>query len=155
MPSLLQASSTSAYVSSRYSFLQLQCAMMLAVLREENIISPVIGSHSKFLLSSEFFLRMLRGLGSYPRRKWSMMCCYRSMMTVEVAVVGGGPSGLMLSLLLDQYRIPHALIERRKEPTTHPQAHFINMRTMELLQVHFPQTHRRIVEVSADSSTWR
>ncbi|KAG8461172.1 hypothetical protein KFE25_002361 [Diacronema lutheri] len=51
-----------------------------------------------------------------------------------VAIVGGGPVGLYLSLLLSRYGVPHVLAERARAPSQHPRAHLINTRTMELLR---------------------
>jgi len=52
----------------------------------------------------------------------------------EVIVVGAGPVGLTASLLLSKYRVPHMLVEELAEPDNHPQAHFINCRSMEILR---------------------
>ena len=76
-------------------------------------------------------------------------------LRVRVAVVGGGPVGLLLSSLLSQYGVHHCLVERRRVPTKHPQAHFINARSMELLQAHFPASFRAVIEQSPPSRTWR
>jgi 2,4-dichlorophenol 6-monooxygenase len=46
----------------------------------------------------------------------------------EVIVVGAGPAGLVASLLLSKYHMPHMLVEQSAEPHNHPQAHFINCR---------------------------
>ncbi|KXZ42186.1 hypothetical protein GPECTOR_188g291 [Gonium pectorale] len=53
---------------------------------------------------------------------------------VPVVVVGAGPTGLALSLLLAKYGVRHVVLERASGPTQHPQAHFINNRTMEVLR---------------------
>ena len=55
-------------------------------------------------------------------------------MLHDVIIIGAGPVGLIASLLLSKYRISHLLAERRQEPTDHPQAHYINSRTMEILR---------------------
>jgi 2-polyprenyl-6-methoxyphenol hydroxylase-like FAD-dependent oxidoreductase len=52
----------------------------------------------------------------------------------KVVVVGAGPVGLVASLLLSNYHVPHVLVEQLAEPDTHPQAHFINCRSMEILR---------------------
>ncbi|KAJ1622851.1 FAD binding domain-containing protein [Pavlovales sp. CCMP2436] len=49
-------------------------------------------------------------------------------------IVGGGPVGLYLSLLLSRYGVPHVLAEKAHTPSTHPRAHLVNTRTMELLR---------------------
>jgi len=53
-----------------------------------------------------------------------------------ITIVGGGPSGILLSILLSRYNVPSTLFERKTEAqlTSHPQAHFINLRTMEILR---------------------
>lgn len=50
----------------------------------------------------------------------------------EVLIVGGGPVGLSLSILLSQLGVASLLVEKRAQPTMDPQAHFINNRTMEV-----------------------
>jgi 2-polyprenyl-6-methoxyphenol hydroxylase-like FAD-dependent oxidoreductase len=52
----------------------------------------------------------------------------------NIAVIGAGPVGLTASLLLSKYRIRHLLVEELTEPDDHPQAHFINCRSMEILR---------------------
>lgn len=61
----------------------------------------------------------------------------RHLSSVPVAVVGAGPTGLMTSLLLSRLRVPHVVLERRSALPTHPQAHFINYRTMEIFRCVF------------------
>ena len=50
----------------------------------------------------------------------------------QVLVVGGGPTGLLASLLLSKLEIPHVLVEQRAQPLQAPAAHVINTRTMEI-----------------------
>ena len=52
--------------------------------------------------------------------------------TTQVLVVGGGPTGLLASLLLSKYEIPHVLMERRADTLNAPAAHVVNTRTMEI-----------------------
>jgi 2-polyprenyl-6-methoxyphenol hydroxylase-like FAD-dependent oxidoreductase len=52
----------------------------------------------------------------------------------KVIVVGAGPVGLVASLFLSKYHVPHVLVEQLAEPDNHPQAHFINCRSMEILR---------------------
>jgi 2-polyprenyl-6-methoxyphenol hydroxylase-like FAD-dependent oxidoreductase len=42
----------------------------------------------------------------------------------KVIVVGAGPVGLIASLLLSKYYVPHVLVEQLADPDDHPQAHF-------------------------------
>lgn len=51
-----------------------------------------------------------------------------------VVVAGAGPVGLVTSLLLSNYRVHHLLIDENRRPVDHPQAHFINCRSMEILR---------------------
>ena len=53
---------------------------------------------------------------------------------VPVLIVGGGPVGLYASSLLSSYGVPSLLVERSAQPSTHPRAHLINTRSMELLR---------------------
>jgi len=49
-----------------------------------------------------------------------------------VLVVGGGPTGLMASLLLEQQGISTRVVERRPGPRRAPAAHVVNARTLEI-----------------------
>jgi 2-polyprenyl-6-methoxyphenol hydroxylase-like FAD-dependent oxidoreductase len=53
-----------------------------------------------------------------------------------MVIVGGGPTGLILAHLLTTYRVPHILLEAQSvsQRFQHPQAHFLNTRTMEILR---------------------
>jgi 2-polyprenyl-6-methoxyphenol hydroxylase-like FAD-dependent oxidoreductase len=53
-----------------------------------------------------------------------------------IAIVGGGPTGLFMAHLLQLYNVPFCLIESKttEERFQHPQAHFLNTRTMEILK---------------------
>ena len=87
---------------------------------------------------------------SARKRKFS-----RCSIHYPVAIVGGGPTGMLLSALLTQYGVKHALVEKRKDPCTHPQAHFINMRSMEILQGHLPDVFESVVNAAMNSDNWR
>ena len=52
--------------------------------------------------------------------------------TTQVLVVGGGPTGLLASILLSKLAVHHILVERRGETLRAPAAHVVNTRTMEI-----------------------
>lgn len=52
--------------------------------------------------------------------------------TSSVLIVGAGPTGCTAALLLAKLGIPTTLVERRSAPTSHPAAHIINARTIEV-----------------------
>lgn len=53
---------------------------------------------------------------------------------LPVLIVGAGPVGLTLSLLLTKLGVKCGILERRKTFSLHPQAHFINNRSMEVFR---------------------
>ncbi|KAK9027800.1 hypothetical protein V6N11_067622 [Hibiscus sabdariffa] len=53
---------------------------------------------------------------------------------LPVLIVGAGPVGLVLSILLNKFGIKCTLLEKNKVFSQHPQAHFINNRTMEVFR---------------------
>ncbi|MHB8590257.1 MAG: FAD-dependent monooxygenase [Candidatus Dormibacteraceae bacterium] len=54
---------------------------------------------------------------------------------VPVLIVGGGPVGLSMSLLLSRHGMRSLLIERHAGTSIHPRARGLNVRTMELFRV--------------------
>ncbi|XP_026407497.1 uncharacterized protein LOC113302769 [Papaver somniferum] len=53
---------------------------------------------------------------------------------LPVLIVGAGPVGLVLSILLTKLGVKCAVIEKSSSFSQHPQAHFINNRTMEVFR---------------------
>jgi 2,4-dichlorophenol 6-monooxygenase len=60
----------------------------------------------------------------------------RMMKEVDVLVVGGGGCGLTLSIFLADKGVNFLTIERRAGTSNLPKAHYLNQRTMEILQQH-------------------
>jgi len=56
------------------------------------------------------------------------------MSRPRVGIVGGGPAGLTLAALLSRMGVPSLVVEHHQSLPTHPQAHYINARTMEILR---------------------
>ncbi|WP_024804182.1 FAD-dependent monooxygenase [Nocardia sp. BMG51109] len=55
-------------------------------------------------------------------------------MTVPVAIVGGGPAGLAMAHCLGHYGVETIVLERRSQPSAHPQATMVNARTTEIFR---------------------
>ena len=53
---------------------------------------------------------------------------------VPVVIVGAGPAGLATGLALARYGVEFLLVERRREPSSHPRATVISTRSMELVR---------------------
>ncbi|XP_010926595.3 uncharacterized protein [Elaeis guineensis] len=58
----------------------------------------------------------------------------REVPYLPVLIVGAGPVGLFLSILLTKLGVNCAVLEKRTVFSQHPQAHFINNRSMELFR---------------------
>ena len=57
-----------------------------------------------------------------------------SVENVPVLIVGGGPTGLVLSILLSRFGVDSLLVEADPSTCNHPQAHVVNRRTVEILR---------------------
>ena len=56
------------------------------------------------------------------------------MTTTSVLIVGGGPTGLAMSIMLSRLGVPSLLVERHADTATHPKAVGISTRTMEIFR---------------------
>lgn len=48
------------------------------------------------------------------------------IMTTDVLIIGGGPTGMSCSIYLDKLGISNLVVERRHEISLHPKAHEIS-----------------------------
>ncbi|HIF09569.1 MAG TPA: hypothetical protein EYQ81_06790, partial [Sneathiellales bacterium] len=55
-------------------------------------------------------------------------------MHVPVLIVGGGPVGLSMSVMLSRHGISSMLVEKSSSTTYHPRARSINTRTLEIFR---------------------
>ena len=51
----------------------------------------------------------------------------------DVLIIGAGPCGLLAKIFLDKYSVNSICVEKNDSLTSHPSAHYINMRSMEIL----------------------
>lgn len=74
----------------------------------------------------------------------------------NIVIIGGGPTGLLLSSLLSSYNQQHVLLEARSEDDvmSHPQAHYINLRSMEILRHYVPHVYSGVLKGMAPAETW-
>jgi 2-polyprenyl-6-methoxyphenol hydroxylase-like FAD-dependent oxidoreductase len=56
------------------------------------------------------------------------------MNRLKVIIVGGGPVGMAMAVLLDRFEVEYLLIERAGGVTDHPKARGVDIRTMELFR---------------------
>lgn len=73
----------------------------------------------------------------------------------DVGIVGGGPVGLTLSNLLNHYKVKHFIIDRKVNPVLHPQAHFLNARTMEVIHAYSSKAYQSLIDQIPNSQQWR
>jgi 2-polyprenyl-6-methoxyphenol hydroxylase-like FAD-dependent oxidoreductase len=57
-----------------------------------------------------------------------------SIQTTQVFIVGGGPAGLAMAVLLERFEVPFVVVERSSTTTDHPKSRGCWPRTMELFR---------------------
>src|SRR5262249_4645293 len=70
------------------------------------------------------------------------------MQRVPVAIVGGGPVGLVAAVELARYGIRSVLVEWHESTTWHPKARNLNTRTMEISRGWGTAVHDELVEIN-------
>jgi len=78
-----------------------------------------------------------------------------SLVDAPIVIVGGGPCGLVLSNLLSSYHVPSVLLDAQTQCFTHPQAHFLNTRTMEVLYNALPSVYETVRSAMPNVEHWR
>ena len=76
------------------------------------------------------------------------------MSSYRVGIVGAGPTGLTLAALLARMGVPTLVLERAGALPTHPQAHYINTRSMEILG-HYLGLEETVKSLSPPASQWQ
>ena len=57
-------------------------------------------------------------------------------VNTPILIVGGGGAGLTASNILSALQVPHLLVERHRDTSPLPKAHYLNQRTMEIMRYH-------------------
>src|SRR5579862_5480477 len=57
------------------------------------------------------------------------------LIETPVLIVGGGPVGMAVGLVLDRWGVDHVIVERNAWTTTHPKSRGCTARTMEIFRV--------------------
>lgn len=91
---------------------------------------------------------------SFFRTQSSSTFARKATTKCDVVIVGGGPTGLTLCSLLSQMHVKAVLIEKSSQLTEHPQAHFINHRSMEVFRS-MQGLSRQISKSASSLDHWR
>jgi len=75
-------------------------------------------------------------------------------MLPRVAISGAGPSGLTLAALLARMGVPTVVFEKHTKLPVHPQAHYINARSMEIFG-HDLGLQKRLQRLSPPAEQWK
>lgn len=73
------------------------------------------------------------------------------MANTSVLIVGGGPAGLTMSLLLSRFGVSHILVDRRPDTSNHPRGRLYDICTLELFRQFGIQTE---VEETGAGARW-
>jgi 2-polyprenyl-6-methoxyphenol hydroxylase-like FAD-dependent oxidoreductase len=112
-------------------------------------------SHKKHGKCTTMIRTLLGRKRQLPALQLQQCLSTASVQDIPIVIVGGGPSGLMLSNLLSTYQVPSVLLEAQSPHFHHPQAHFLNTRTMEILSAELPETWERVREAMPNVEHWR
>ena len=113
-------------------------------------------AHNLQRMSSSLIPLATRRLSSSLKR-WTSSSSSNSNKIHDVIILGGGPTGLLLSNLLSSYNVhSHLLFEKQNVPNLlkHPQAHFINIRSMEILKAELPHVYEGVLNEMPNVDEW-
>ncbi|KAG5189102.1 FAD binding domain-containing protein [Tribonema minus] len=73
---------------------------------------------------------------------------------IPVVICGAGPTGLTLSALLSRAGVQSVLLEKEQDLSDHPQAHFINLRSMEIFRHCLGGLDKSVFAASPPKAQW-
>mgnify|MGYP002137084775 CR=1 FL=1 len=62
------------------------------------------------------------------------MSVLRKSLKTDVCIIGGGSVGMVMSHMLNKLKINHIVIEKDELISSHPKAHYISPRSIEILK---------------------
>ena len=76
--------------------------------------------------------------------------------TTPIVIIGGGPTGLFLANLFQRYQTPFVLLEAQTTDArfSHPQAHFLNTRSMEVIKHSVPSVFSTMMQHMRPVEEW-